>query len=240
MILPHVIDGTLGGPNYQSVLGITNVDRREYNDVTITFSDGAGLALSTVSRMVPPGGSIRETARTLLGLPPGFQSGWVRITGSLPLTGFVAYADTVNASVAIVAPQTEPATRLLLSHIADLPPWLTGIAVLNTNSLPADVEIFAIAPNGSLIGGAANVVTARFVLDSGNKTARLLSEWIPQTQRRVSDGGFVFVRSTVPIYALQLFFSRDLKILSNVAAGRISSGIEYVPPVPPTSFGQSP
>ncbi len=157
---------------------------------------------------------------------PATLNGWFRVssTSGLPLTGFAAYAETIGAGVAVVPPQLEAQTNLLFAHIADRPPWRTGLALLNTNSSVAIVEVFALRPDGSLIG------VAQFPLAAGAKTAKLLSEWIPQMESRTSDGGFVFVRSDLPLFGTELFFSRDGQILANVAAGRILPGIVYVPP----------
>jgi len=229
--IPHVVDGRLGGANYQSVLSVTNMTASP-NAVTITFTSDDGSSVRTIQRTVPGNGAIRDIVRNLFGMTDVFLNGWIRVTGVSPITGFVAYADTSAGGVTIVAAQADAQTELLFSHIADLPPWWTGLALLNTNSRAANVEVFAMAPNGSLIGGADNVGTARFVLPPGTKTAKLLSEWIPQTQSRTSDGGFVYIRSDVPIYGIELFFARSLLILSNVAAGRIVPGITYVPPAP--------
>jgi hypothetical protein len=231
MNFPHVVDGPLSGANYRSVLGITNLSANP-NDVAITFTSEDGVLVRSIQRTIPGKGAIRDIVRNLFGLTDLFLNGWVKVTGFLPITGFVAYADTLAGGVAIVPTQAEPQTNLLFAHIADLPPWLTGLALLNTNSRAANIEIFALAPDGSLIGGAENVATARFALPAGTKTSKLLSQWIPQTQSRNSDGGFVFVRSDVPVYGIELFFARSLLILSNVAAGKIVPGITYLPPPP--------
>lgn len=228
MNFPHVVDGPLGGANYQSVLGITNLSTTSPNDVVITFTTETGVTFPVQRTLLPPRGALRANVRSLFTFPAGFQNGWVKVTGALPITGFVVYADLGAGGVAVVPLQPEPQTELLFAHIADLVPWQTGIALLNTSSRDANVEIFALDPAGSLIG------TAGFVLLAGTKTAKLLSDLIPQTQSRTSDGGFVFVRSrNAGLYGIELFFTRDLKILSNVAAGRIVPGITYTPPGTP-------
>ena len=140
------------------------------------------------------------------------------------MTGYIAYADTVGGGVAVVPPQQDADANLLFAHIADLAPWLTGVALLNTNAEPANIEIFAMNPAGSLIG------TTRLSLPPGRNVPRLLRELIPQTQTRSSDGGFLFMRSNVPIYGIELFFSRNLQVLANVAAGRLPPGITFNPP----------
>jgi hypothetical protein len=149
------------------------------------------------------------------------------VIGTAALTAFVAYADSVAGGLAVVPAQTTPRTGLMFAHIADLPPWLTGLALLNTTSANATVSVYAMTPAGTLIGGADNVPTARFTLNAGAKTAKLLSELIPQTQQRTSDGGFIFISSTQPLYGIELFFTRNLRILANVAAGAAGS---FTPP----------
>lgn len=228
---PQLVDGVLGAANYKSVLGVTNLSANT-NDVNITFTTDDGLQNRTIQRSIPPNGSIRDLARNFFGITEVYASGWMRVIGNQPLAGFVAYADANAGSVTIVPPQIEPQTNLLFSHIADLEPWWTGLALLNTGARAATVEVFALNPDGSLIGGADNVVTARLSLAPGAKIAKLLGELIPQTQTRTSDGGFVFVRSDVPLFGIQLFFTRNLKILANVAAGRVVSGLTYTPPPP--------
>ncbi|HYR91212.1 MAG TPA: hypothetical protein VE422_44565 [Terriglobia bacterium] len=221
---PQVVDGTVGGANWTSVMGLTNLSTSAANDLTLTFTAQDGVTTRSVMLSLSPNGAIRSNARILFDLPPGFQSGWVKVTGSLPISGFVAYADTVAAGVAVTAGQSEGQTNLLFAHIADLSPWWTGLALLNPNVRSANVEIFALNPDGSLIGGA------RFELKGSTKVARLLSEWTPQTQTRTTDGGYIFIRSDAPIYGTEVFFSRSLLILANVAAGKIAPGITYVPP----------
>jgi hypothetical protein len=79
-------------------------------------------------------------------------------------------------------------------------------------------------PTGSLIG------TTTFTLAAGANAPRLLRDLIPQTQTRPSDGGFLFVRSSLPIHGIELFFSRNLQVLANVPAGHVAPGITFVPP----------
>jgi hypothetical protein len=81
-------------------------------------------------------------------------------------------------------------------------------------------------PNGSLIGSST------FVLQPGTSSARLLRDLVPATQQRTTDGGFVFIRANVPIFGIELFFSRNNQVLANVAAGTVPPGIVFVPPSP--------
>jgi len=63
----------------------------------------------------------------------------------------------VKGGLAIVPVQDTPSSAMLFAHIADLPPWLMGLALLNAGGTDAMVEVYAIAPSGALIGGADDV-----------------------------------------------------------------------------------
>jgi hypothetical protein len=78
------------------------------------------------------------------------------------------------------------------------------------------------------------VPTARFVLAARTKTAKLLSELIPSTQSRMSDGGFVLVRVTnnVPVFGTELFFLRNGAAFANVAPIPLPDAVNYTPPQP--------
>ena len=230
---PHVISGPFGGDTWLDRVGVTNLDSSA-NNVTITFNPLMGNQTS-VQRTIPANGALQESIQTLLSFSAeDFQDGWVQVTSTAPVTGFVAYANSTTGSLAVVPVQDAPETELLFGHIADLPPWYTGLALLNPSGTAANVEVYAITPLASLIAGALDEPLATFTLGAGQKTAKLLSELVPQTQTRASDGGFVYVRTTndVELYGVELFFTRDLTILSNVTAGSIASGITYTPPLP--------
>jgi hypothetical protein len=221
MNFPHVVSG---GGNWTTEVGITNLAAAPQS-VTISFTPKGGGAPISVSRQLAANGGLRSTAQSLFGFNPAdFQDGWVRVTGTAPIAGFVAYADTVTGGVAVVPVQETPRAQMLFAHIADLDPFYTGVAVLNTNTTTASVSISAMTPEGTLIG------TNTFDVGRDSKTARLLVELIPQTQARNRDGGFLFVSSNVPLYGIELFFNRNFAAVSNVAAGALAPGIQYVVP----------
>lgn len=141
-VFPHVIHGALTGANYTTVIGVTNVSAAGVT-LTLTFSPDGGAPIA-VNRVIPPNGALRETAQSLFNLSSDFQSGWVRVTGSAPIVGFAAYADTFAGALAVVAAGT-PQSHLFFSHIADGPPqWQTGLALLNGSGTPANVEVYAV------------------------------------------------------------------------------------------------
>jgi hypothetical protein len=220
MNYPHVVNGTLPGADYTTIIGVTNLSKSPQT-VTITFNPNEGSPI-VATRDLSGNGALREDAQSLFGFSREFQNGWVQVSGTAPITGFAAYADSVGGGLAVV-PATVSQTDLFFSHIADGPPqWQTGLALLNTTNTPANVEVYAVTPSGSLIGHTT------VTIDAGKKIAKVVHELIPET--RGVNGGFIYVRSTVQLYGIELFYTEDLKVLSNVAAGKLVNGIRYVPP----------
>jgi len=222
MTFPHVVTGVLGNANYTTTIGVTNLSALP-QVLTLTLNPDSASPI-TVTRNIVGNGALQETAASLFQLSSGFTAGWIRVTGSAPLTGFAAYADTVAGGLAMV-PAGTAQTNLFFAHIADGPPqWQTGLALLNANSMPANVEIYAVNPSGALIGSTT------VNIDAGGRIAKVIHDLIPETKG--VNGGYVYVRTTnaVPLYGIQLFYTEDMKVLSNVVAGKLVPFVTYVPP----------
>jgi hypothetical protein len=213
---PHAVSGPLGSFNYVTSIGVTNLISSAQN-VTLTFIPETGAPI-TVVRPLPGNGALRDTAQNIFSLPAGFQNGWVTIAGPGPITGFVVYAETTSGQLTSVPVQATSQTSLSFAHIAGQPPWYTGVALLNATGPDASVEVTARTPDGTQIGSKST-----FTLPAGQKVARVLSEWIPETLTQ--NGGFVSVRTTnnVPLYGIELFgligSTAPNLILADVASG---------------------
>jgi hypothetical protein len=223
---PHVVSGELQGVEYQTAVALTNLSATP-QAVTLTFTPDSGAAPVSAQITFSPGATVRE----VMTFPGGsFRNGWLQVQSSGPIAGVLAVVNTSPGSsgIAVVQPQLGGSTTMLFPHIANGAPWSTGLAFINPTASPATVEVFAINANGTLIGGAGNAPAARFTLNPGAKTARLLSELIPQAQ--ASNSGFIFVRtSSIPIVGLELFTLRSGGPMANVPAS--AAGISFTPPV---------
>src|SRR5439155_12903671 len=101
--------------------------------------------------------SLGDSVATLFSTPSSaFTAGWIRVTGTGPLAGAAAYQDAASGSLAIVPSQSSGSTRFFFGHIASLSPWYTGIALLNTTTTAANVEVFALDSGGQLLGSAGS------------------------------------------------------------------------------------
>lgn len=131
----------------------------------------------------------------------------------------------------MVPSQTTGSTRFLFGHIASLSPWYTGIALLNTTTTAANVEVYAIESNGELVASAS------FTLAANTRRTALLSEFAPQVVSRAADGGWVFVRTTnnVPLLGFELFGHSVFPVLANVQGFPLFSTSSFTPPIGATS-----
>jgi hypothetical protein len=227
MNFAHVPTGPDSG--WLSVLGITSLSTSAQT-LAITFTPVSGSPVQ-VTRTLAAGGTLRESAHTLFNFPPAYQEGWVKVAGTGPLNGFLAYGFTGSNGTAVVPGQGLAQSNLIFSHVAMGPGWGTGLALLNATSTAANVQVYIMRKDGTLVGGAANVPTAAFTLPAGAKVAKLLEELVPAAN---ANDGFVYVRTTnsVPLYGLELFFTRDVQVIANVAAGVVDPSITYTPPAP--------
>ncbi len=218
---PHVVHGAIHSANYTTIIGVTNVSSSTQT-VTVLFNTDSGGAL-TAARTLPPGGSFRETAESLFNLPSAFQAGWVRVSGTAAIVGVLAYSEASAGGLAVV-PADAAQSKLFFSHIANGPPqWQTGFALLNSTTTPTGVDVYALNSSGSVIS------RSRVTLNPGQRMANVIDELLPET--RGINGGFVYVKSVdaAPLFGVELFYTKDLKVLSNVSVGKLAPGVAYAP-----------
>jgi hypothetical protein len=222
LIFPHVVNGRLGASDFDSVISVTNVNATP-QAITLTFTPETGVAPQAVQFTLDGKATLRMSSDRLFGLLSGFQSGWVRVTSPLGLIGFALNLESQSGGSTATPGVGRSQTSLIFGHIANLSPWSMGLALVNPNSVETAVQMTALGPDGRVIG------TTDLVIPASGKTSRLLNEWIPALQTRTSDGGFVFVRSASPLSGVALFFTRDVRILSNAPAFDLAPTLTFNP-----------
>jgi hypothetical protein len=234
LFFPYAPSGAQGSSSWKTLLAVANVGSTTQN-VSMTFTPDTGSP-TTIQRSLPPGASTGGSAGDLFSLPASLTAGWIHVTGSGSLVGVAAYQDTPHGSLAMVPSQSTGSTRFLFGHIASLPPWYTGIALLNTSTTAANVEIYAIDSAGKLLGSGAS-----FSVAPNTRRTALLSEFVPQLLQRSSDGGWVFLTTTnnVPLLGFELFGHFAYPILANVQGFAVPGSSTFMPPpsTVPTSSG---
>src|SRR5204863_7482283 len=129
--------GTVGTADYTTTVGVINLSSTAQT-ATITFHPEPNGTPIVVQRPLPANGALRETAANLFNLSSAFQTGWIKVSSTGPVTGFVAYADSVSGALAAVPVQTNPQKAMLFDQIAGAPTWYTGIGLLNASTTDAN------------------------------------------------------------------------------------------------------
>jgi len=159
----------------------------------------------TVERTLPPNGRLEERVEQMFNLSgDAIIDGYIRFetqTDTPGVIGFLDYGGTDGIVLSAVEAQGEGYSDLLFSHVAEGSGYYTGLALLNPNSEPSIVTLDTFDSSGSRTG--STIVN----LKPGEREARLLSELL---QRQVNQlGGYIHLTATRPIFAFELFGSRD-------------------------------
>jgi hypothetical protein len=161
-----------------------------------------------VTRTIEANGILRASARSLFGFPASpLRVGWIKAEASdTAINGYVEYGAGSNR--ALVSAQLEPTTRAIFSQQATAPPYYTGLAILNSGSLTANVEIVSSSRTSTILGKTQRVLKPR------QREALLVEQWVPSAANVT--GGSLFVKSDLPVVVTQLFGTIDLSALANV------------------------
>src|SRR5262249_17816616 len=116
---PHVPNG--GNPAWTSMVGLNNLWSGAQVG-TLTFTPHAGSPIAA-SRFLSANGSLFESAQSLFGLSSAYQDGWVKVTASGPISGFIFYSYAGTAGATTVAGQSTARTRMMFDHVATGPLW---------------------------------------------------------------------------------------------------------------------
>lgn len=202
----------VAGGGYSTLAGIVNLESSAQS-VTLTLrgSDGA-IVKSPQTVQVPGNGRAEPDLATLFGLAAGTQTqGWLKIEGTGKLSGYLTYA-TEQALAAVVS-MPEPRTQLTFSHVAEAGTgFFTGLALLNTNTEAAAVTILVYKSDGQLAATSNPIAIA----PNGQRVG-LLNQLVGDGVKGQA-GGYVIVKSTLPIHGIEIFGTDTLSAMANVPA----------------------
>ena len=122
--------------------------------------------------------------------------------------GAISYSIPSLGSIASVASVASGTRSAVFSHIATTLDFFTGVAILNGGKLVANVQIVAVKQDGTVLGGF------RTTLAPGQRLSRTLTEMIPAAADQA--GGFILIKSDVPVFLTNVFGALDGRVLSNV------------------------
>jgi len=212
----------LGG--IESELGLVNYSGQAVL-ATVTVYDPDGLLYVNDVQQNPVVVSLAAGQTTTHDLATlfGFQGdqlreGWLEVSStSQGINGFFTYYIPATGARAATSAIPAPTNVGLFSHLATVPGFFTGVAALNTAAFPADFRILALSKEGEVFG------TFTGILRPGQRISKLITELIPASDGQ--GGGFIFIRSSIPLFLISLFGTEDVSVLANIP-----------PQIPPRTF----
>ncbi len=211
-----------------SVLGpfITRLGLVNHSDRAVIVSaaahapDGtlfsAGVTANPVTLSLDPGQSVSRDLVELFGFTGDEPlEGWLEVTStSAAINGYLEFNVPATGAAATMTPVAQGSLGSAFAHLATTRGFFTGLAVLNSATLAADVRVAAQSADGRLLG------TYDTVLQPGQRFSDLITELIPDAADQA--GGLVFVRSNVPVFSSALFGTST--VLSNIPGQPVPEG----------------
>lgn len=179
------------------------------------------LGNNPVTRPLQAHGIVRLDVAQLFGFRgSSYKEGWMEVeSSSTEIAATAGYLVPGSNSYASVAGSAQGRTRALFSHLATSFPFFTGVALLNSGSLTANVRIVAEKQDGTFLGAYTTS------LRPGQRLSKLVHELIKASANQA--GGLVWVSSDVPIHAISLFGSSQTFALANIPPQPVPSS--FVP-----------
>jgi hypothetical protein len=221
------------GGGYESEINFVNVDRSVTAVISLTAIGEDGSALVTsgnpVGISIAPGMQWTRTVADLFpGLGDSLTTGYIRVEvepyliGPYPvvplLTGSLRFSSADGYGSAALPLLIPPASEFIFSHVAQGQGYFTGVAMMNPNpeSVTFTLEVFK--NDGTLVGSYTDS------LQPGEKISKLLYQLVPASGRQL--GGYIRVRSGLPVVSFSLFGTDDGLSLSAIPPQQSFSALQ--------------
>jgi hypothetical protein len=186
---------------------------------TVSLFNSDGTSMAAPLQVSVPAGQMLTLRNEELGLPSSASAdGWILVKSSAgsPLIGSLTIGNPVDGHYESLLPlQTAGSREFYFGQVANgtvsgINYW-TGVAVLNTSSLPAQVTFRVYRSDGELNGNEATVT-----LLPGRKYVGLLSQLPGIGTLTVQSSGYLYIYATEPVFAFELFGDSGNTFLSAV------------------------
>jgi len=201
-------------PGFSTRLNLINGNAGQDAQVTIILHGPDGRVLGTpYTQTIPINGQLEDDINNIFGQDPSIQnaSGWLEVDTSVDqVVGSITFTNSNSTLFSSLELSGSPLNHFVFPIAAEDGTYQTAIALLNTNSSPANVTLELWGPGGSL----DRSTTVR--LAPGTRTAMYLSDYFPNLPSYLVAN--IRVRSDQPIHSFSLMNDRALHFVAAIPA----------------------
>lgn len=208
------------GARHASTLSLANIESANVN-VTVTAVANDGTALGERDLTLSSMGGYRAPLQSVFSTL-GFdeQTGWLLIQSSGRISASLIYGRSDGAAISALAMQPTPKFEFVFPQLAQVWGLFTDLTLVNPNSSTGYAEVYALSPDGTTLGHAQ--VTIPPVSSFTKRIEQVLPEVMEQC------GGYIYVRSTVPLFSLASIWSKNGTLLTRFDPQDLSA--LFIPP----------
>jgi hypothetical protein len=187
-------------PGFRTTLNLINAnDVEEGADVTVTLHAGDGSVLGQFQKHFARGEQLKDNLANIFTDNPAIvdATGWLEVESTQDrILGTVTFNDDDNRYVASFELSGTPLDRFLYPVVSQNETYMTGVALLNSNSEPAQLTVELWHPEGILIDSTP------LTLNPQTRTAVYLNSLFPNMDPLLV--GNLRIRSDKAIYSFSL------------------------------------
>ncbi len=200
-------------PDYQTHINVINANE---DDATVSIilhgPDGTVLG-SPLTRVLAANAQIKGNLLDLFNSNAQLagKTGWIEVTSSLDkIVGIVSYTNPGNNFLTAYELSRAPLKNFVLPLVSEDYQYATGVALLNSGSVAANVQVELWGPSGTL--DSVRSIT----LAPHAQTAQTLSTLFPGMHDHRS--GNVRIHSDQPLHSFAALYSQDLRFITTITA----------------------
>jgi hypothetical protein len=197
-------------PGFETRVNVINGNQDSEALVALTARGPDGQVLAgPVVRVLPKNAQMKDNLWDLFDRDPDLfnQTGWLEVTSSVDrIVGIVSFTDSDDSFLASPVLSGVPLSHFLFPLVVEDYYYQTGIALLNSGDLPANVQLELWGPDGTFEASAS------LTLAPHTQKSETLGSYFPGIQ--VVNAGNLRIHSDQPLHSEAIMYDRKFRFLA--------------------------